>query len=163
MDSAGNPITQLESPLTICLPRPNNTKKSEKVCLSFFDEKKGEWRCQDECLSTDGKEDLICGTTDHLTNFALLLSGRSGKDDPCASGNENFVIAWLSLSFVGGAIVVVILSGVVIEISVRRKTNRRDRLLSRLRSSPPPHYSLLPGNLRNITVLESGGDFLIRF
>jgi hypothetical protein len=46
------------------------------ACLGFYDEGRGKWTCEDECLQEKG--DHLCGTTDHLTNFALLLGSSSG-------------------------------------------------------------------------------------
>jgi hypothetical protein len=128
LDSQGNSITQLDSPLTICLALPNSTKKDKRVCLSYYDEHAARWRCEDKCLtnfpqidsnSTGGgtKESLLCGKTDHLTNFALLLTG-SLEQDPCKSGKGN-TLAWVSLGMVVGAILLVALSVVVIELHFR--------------------------------------------
>ena len=47
-------------------------KKGNKVCLSYYDERAAKWKCQDECLTS--ANNLLCGQTPHLTNFALLLS-----------------------------------------------------------------------------------------
>ena len=64
-------------------------------------------------------ENLECGQTDHLTNFALLLVG-SDADDPCLSGKDN-TLAWVSLGMVAGAVVVVVFSVVLLEIRMRWK------------------------------------------
>lgn len=47
------------------------------TCLAFFDETTSKWACQDPCL--EKKNDQLCGQTDHLTSFAVLLTG--GHDD----------------------------------------------------------------------------------
>ena len=101
------------------------------MCLSFFDEKKKEWKCQDECLSSfEGKDNLLCGQTNHLTNFALLLSGSKGKS--CQSGDPEYVLEWLSLGFVAGALLIVSLFVLVFEVILRWKAHRRLALLSKL-------------------------------
>ena len=127
-DSEGEPITQLDTPLVICLELPNNTKidKANPPCLSYFDERKAKWRCVDECLTNPGKDSLLCGQTDHLTNFALLLSGAAGGSgsDPCHSVSHDNTLAWISLGMVAGAVLIVALSVVVVEIRARWQVRR---------------------------------------
>ena len=120
-DSEGRPITQLDTPLVICLAQSNTTKleKGQSPCLSYYDERKDKWTCQDECLNNAGQGSLYCGRTDHLTNFALLLSGSSGKSDPCVSQSVDNTLAWASLGLVVGAILIVALGVIAIEIRVR--------------------------------------------
>jgi hypothetical protein len=143
LDGEGNSITQLDSPLTICLAISNNTKNGKRVCLSYYDERASQWRCEDKCLtsippkesnSTNGgtKEGLLCGQTDHLTNFALLLTG-SQEQDPCQSGKGN-VFSWISLGLVVGAILVVALSVVIFEIHFRWRHYKEDRYLTKVLS-----------------------------
>jgi hypothetical protein len=145
-DGQGNSITQLDSPLTICLVMPNTTKKAERVCLSFFDEIKKKWRCEDECLTniaTKGANDkggtevenLLCGQTGHLTNFALLLVGSDGQD-PCQSSKDN-TLAWVSLGLVAVAIVVVALSGLVVEARIRWRLSLLNNKLKRAAQHTP--------------------------
>ena len=139
LDGQGNSITQLDSPLTICLALPNNTKKDKRVCLSYYDERKNDWRCEDDCLTTVGnnaaagetkRENLLCGQTSHLTNFALLLKGND-REDPCKSGDNN-TLAWISLGMVGGAILFVFLSVVMVEVLFRWRYYKQRRLLKKI-------------------------------
>ena len=58
----------------------------------------------------------------HLTNFALLLIGNDGEDQ-CLSGKDN-TLAWVSLGMVAGAIVIVALSVVLVEVWVRWKKHQ---------------------------------------
>ena len=152
LDGQGNFITELDSPLTICFAAPNGTKRSQNLCLSFYDERKNKWRCEDECLTTgaargvnasnagaDG-ENLLCGQTSHLTNFALLLIGGDGEA-PCLSGKGN-TFAWISLGMVGGAILAVSLSVVAIEINFRRTRYQTDRKLKVLTDAVGNQLSL---------------------
>ena len=122
VDSQDNLITQLDEPLTICFPLPsvqNKTKKIGKVCLGYYKERKDKWICEDQCLTTVGKNGsssgLLCGQSSHLTNFALLLGGQAGSSDPCSSKEGN-TLAWVSLGMVAGAIVLVALSVVLFEV-----------------------------------------------
>jgi hypothetical protein len=133
-DGQGRSITELDLPLTVCLALSNNTKKDERVCLSYYDEKKGKWRCEDECLTNinnrkNGTGNLLCGETGHLTNFALLLSGQRGgqEEDPCQSISRDLTLSWVSLGFVLGAFVLIVLCGLVIEVNVRWRVHVRNR------------------------------------
>ena len=143
LDRSGNLITRLDSSLTICLALSNTAKKG-RVCLSYFDELKGKWRCEDECLttiSTKGakandettKGNILCGKTGHLTNFALLLIGND-REDPCQSKDNT--LAWVSLGMVAGAVVVVALSVFVVEFRIRWMRRLLDKELSRAFSQP---------------------------
>jgi hypothetical protein len=76
-DAAGDEITQLEEPVTLCLKA--DTSKGGDSCLGYYDAEKKTWECQDECLKENG--DLLCGKTDHFTSFAILLGGGKGSCD----------------------------------------------------------------------------------
>ena len=79
VDSKNNSITDLDVPLTVCFVPSDEENKRQ--CLSYYDERKAKWKCEDKCL-TRTKEGSLCGQTNHLTNFALLLLGPS-EEDPC--------------------------------------------------------------------------------
>ena len=137
IDEKGVSITQLDAPLIICLALPNTTIKSDKFCLSYFDEDKAKWRCEDECLTNtpsngnpaSEESKFLCGETSHLTNFALLLTG--GSDNAaCQSKSDNNTLGWVSLGMVAGAIVLVALCGLVVEVNFRWKAHRQAALLS---------------------------------
>ena len=130
----GNLVTKLSPQLTICFPRPNVTRKSERVCLSFFNERKAKWECEDECLTTtDNAGDTVCGQTDHLTNFALLLMGGSSQkdQDPCQSVSQNETLSWISLGMVIGAILIVAVGVVAVEVRTRVERTRLEGVLHR--------------------------------
>ena len=145
-DGQGNSITKLDSPLTICLALPNK-ERGQRVCLSYYDERKDKWRCEDKCLTTiaskgtkssnsnNKEESLLCGQTDHLTNFALLLIG-SERDDPCQHSRDD-TISWISLGMVGGAVLLVAFSGLVVEFQIRRRRIKLDRELAKAFSPNP--------------------------
>ena len=88
------------------------------MCLGYLDERTGKWECEDPCLEQD-QNGLYCGSTGHLTSFALLLSG-GGNNDPCASGDD-YLLAWISLGFICGALCFTFLAAIIIEIRVRIK------------------------------------------
>lgn len=111
-DANGNSITKLSSSIRICLTEKISPVEKDKACLGYFDTKSNQWKCEDQCLDQEG--DSYCGTTDHLTSFALLFNG-NGNNDPCASG-ENYTLAWISLGFITAAVVIVILATVAVEL-----------------------------------------------
>ena len=141
LDSQGNAITQLDSPLTICLALFNTLDKAQRVCLSYNDENKDKWSCEDECLTTvaskgtngsNGRaksDHFLCGQTTHLTNFALLLTGND-RENPCQSGPSN-TLSWISLGMVGGAVLLVIISAPIAELQFRRRKIQVDRQLAK--------------------------------
>ena len=126
-------VTELDYPLTICLPRSTSKGvKSRDICLSFFDTEESEWRCQDECLIERG--DLLCGQTDHLTDYALFLSGTgqgSHKGNKCgsdsASGDDS--IFWASFGMILGASFIVCLCVVANESLIYWKHRRQHDLV----------------------------------
>ena len=124
VDSQGNLITILDSPLTICLPRLNTTKKEDNVCLGYLDEANGEWKCEDTCPENK-KNRFVCGQTDHLTNFALLLLGNLENGNPCESQARNSTISWISLGLVAAAVVYVAIGVLCIEVYYRRHSKSR--------------------------------------
>ena len=126
VDEDGQAISQLNFELTVCFPKPEG-KKNEQLCLSYYDETRDKWICQDKCLTKpENKDSLLCGQTDHLTNFALLFTGSNGKkDEPCQSDNPGHVLSWLSLGFVSGAFLIIILSVPIIEVYYRKNAKKR--------------------------------------
>ena len=127
-------LTQLDHSLTICFPRPLNTKKSDKLCLGYFDEDKSKWKCEDKCLTVPGKgssggDHVVCGETGHLTNFALLLD-LSEEGEPCQS--DNFILASIATGLVGGAVLVVAFSVLLLEVYFRHKQNRLSRHIRKI-------------------------------
>jgi len=121
-DNLGNPVTQFSFPITVCIPFFTGTKMNEQ-CLGYFDEQAKKWKCEDHSLISDGLS--RCGTTYHLTNFALLLDVSGGDSTPL-----DHVIEWLSLGFLVAAIVLVGLSVVMIELYARKKKKKRERKFS---------------------------------
>jgi len=70
-----------------------SSRVNDDSCLAFIDESKNppEWRCEDSCLDYDSDSSVACGTTDHFTNFAILLDGGSAGGDPCGSSTNDFI------------------------------------------------------------------------
>lgn len=69
-------------PVTICFDNNEVIKSAvagKTACLGYFDEHDKAWVCEDACLEVD-KGGKVCGTTDHFTNFAVLLEGGGGKE-----------------------------------------------------------------------------------
>ena len=64
--------------IEVCLTVSDVDEAKESGCLSFYDEDRDRWVCEDPCLEFDG--DTACGTTDHLTkyvNYSRLVSSLS--------------------------------------------------------------------------------------
>ena len=62
---------QLPAPITICFVVASLSTHNK--CLGFIDPSSATWQCQDRALWVEG--DMLCGSTPHLTNFAILLLG----------------------------------------------------------------------------------------
>src|SRR3990167_6151668 len=69
----------------------------------------------------------ICGETDHFTNLAILL-GDTSPGNGCSEESLNSVIAWLSLVLIILAMVIFLFSILLIEIRVRRESNKLVKL-----------------------------------
>jgi len=83
-----------EKPVQICFANSSAIKaavENNDACLGFFDEHDKQWRCEDTCVEVNDKGQ-VCGSTDHFTNFAVLLSGGDGKEK-CGgeAKNDDFV------------------------------------------------------------------------
>lgn len=126
-DEYGNEINNFDEPVQLCFSA--NGKSTSNKCLNYYDEDKGEWVCTDPCL--EASNDLICGFTNHFTNFAILLGG--GGEDECGD-DDGYTIAYLSIAFIIVAIVIVITAAVLIELKVRRSRKHLTRALSRAAS-----------------------------
>ena len=105
LDSFGFEI-QPENDIEICFQVSSDTKKDE-TCLGFFNTENQQWECEDECLSEPNKNTL-CGQTDHLTNFGLLLTGSGGADKCDSAGGIDQIILYLSIAFAACAIMAII-------------------------------------------------------
>lgn len=74
----------------ICIE--STAEANEDLCLGFLDESSNppKWKCEDPCLQKNS-DGLLCGNTDHFTNFALLLNGGSGKNKGCGSDSDKWI------------------------------------------------------------------------
>lgn len=86
------PGTKFNGEATICLT-VDSKESTQSACLAFYNEKTTTWECQDPCLTPN--KDQLCGKTDHLTSFAILLGTRSDSET-CSSGSIPFVGGVLS-------------------------------------------------------------------
>ena len=125
---------QPTAPILICFDSSKNgtNKNSEGTCLGSFDESKRKWVCDDPCLTV--ANGTLCGTVDHLTNFALLLggSGKRKNGDPCASeSSPGFILSYISAALVGTAICIVLFSIVLVEIRIQyyRRASVRNKVV----------------------------------
>lgn len=81
---------------------------------------------------------MLCGETDHLTSFALLLKGDGSGFGDC-DDNEDYLIAWLSLAFVAFALVIFFIFVIVFESRMAYRNYRRERLLSSISKMQSQH------------------------
>ena len=49
--------------------------------MGYFDVQTNSWICQDKCLKSSSNN-FVCGSTNHFTNFGILLEGVSSGCDP---------------------------------------------------------------------------------
>jgi hypothetical protein len=68
--------------LEICLRVSGNPRTSD-TCLAYFDNSRNHWVCEDSSLNRDGN--FLCGTTDRITNYAILEL----EDDQYDNDNNN--------------------------------------------------------------------------
>ncbi len=80
------PGGRFAKPVEVCLEQRGDDK-SDSLCLGFFNDASDQWECEDACLEKKGG--LLCGSTDHFTNFALLLSGGSSKGGQCDDDDDD--------------------------------------------------------------------------
>lgn len=129
-DSKGRPVNKFSKALEICI-QEESSQVNKDACLGYWDTEKSEWICQDACLESQNDGELWCGTTDHLTSFAILLGGNRGSD-PCGGKDvTDYVIAWVSLGLISTAVVVFVLSVLLIEVRYRcHRAHRRTEIQS---------------------------------
>ena len=73
----------------------------------------------------------MCGETSHFTNFALLLAGNGGSGgnaDPCSSSSPDYTLPYVSLGMVAGAICLVLIGVVLVEVRVRIRGHIRKKM-----------------------------------
>lgn len=120
-------LTQFDAdPVTLCF---FNVDTTEDRCLAFINDA-GEWECEDFCLSA-GKDNSVCGDSDHLTNFAILLDTRGGSDSRCDSSSLDLSFVWASTALVVAAIILVLFTGLVYEVRLRMAVKADDVRLTR--------------------------------
>lgn len=131
VDGSGNVLDTFDGDdLEVCFSTEDFD--TDDVCLGFYNDD-GTWECQDYCLSTtsgtDG-EDLLCGNTPHLTNFALLLSDEAGSESRCGSSSIDFLFVYLSVAAVCLAMIIVFIAVAARESYLRYDIYQTDKRLT---------------------------------
>jgi len=126
VDQTGRPVHQLRESLEICLKPVAGSEGAP--CLSFLDEESDKWICEDKCLKKE-KSGALCGTTGHLTSFALLLQIDGGDKEDCGDEAALTPIVILSIAFLGAAGLLVVLSTILIELRYHWKRRARSQAL----------------------------------
>lgn len=67
--------SQIPTTITICFATTDLSTANK--CLGYIDPNSNVWMCEDRSLRVIN--DQLCGVTDHLTNFAILLLGGNAK------------------------------------------------------------------------------------
>lgn len=80
---------RFQKPATLCLKA--DVPAESGSCLGWYDGASKEWKCEDECLEQVSPS-FWCGTTDHFTNFAVLLTG-SSSDSKCSSDQNDDLLS----------------------------------------------------------------------
>ena len=88
------------------------------------------WECQDRSLYID-KTGQMCGETDHLKSFALLLGAGIGSSDPYFFQSS---IAWVSLGLLLKAIAMVLLGNGAVELRYYRRRKIQSKQFRALES-----------------------------
>jgi len=123
----GNAITSLSQEIQICIKSNATTQGNDRLCLGYLNDS-GEWVCQDYCLTSNSN--FLCGFTDHLTNFAILLDSNGGGSDDCDS--ESYAGVGIATA-VSVGIALICMVGIVIVLEVgyfKRKQNKRKQILA---------------------------------
>eukprot|EP01095_Lingulamoeba_sp_RSL-Kostka_P001483 TRINITY_DN1205_c1_g1_i8.p1 TRINITY_DN1205_c1_g1~~TRINITY_DN1205_c1_g1_i8.p1 ORF type:complete len:360 (+),score=137.03 TRINITY_DN1205_c1_g1_i8:1404-2483(+) len=129
IDGNGFIQTSLDTDIELCLST-NENEEIEDLCLGYLDESINppEWTCEDQCLEKDG--DFVCGTSDHLTSFAVLLDSGSGSGG-CGNNEDNKLYIYLSVAAIVIALLCIIFVVVSFDIKKRyekfqyKKENKR--------------------------------------
>lgn len=96
--------------------------------MGYLEISTGKWICEDECLEKSNNKNMLCGETDHLTSFALLLTGNN-SNSKCSDGNEDYIYAWLSLAFVSLAIIIVLVAVMSKEVQLYKRKQKINKFL----------------------------------
>jgi len=104
--------SSLNNEVEICI-KPNRNVDANSGCLGFYDEQAQQWKCQDDCLE-EQQSGLLCGKTDHFTNFAILLTGSSSHDGCHSMSGVYITGSWegdliLTSCFIGVAVFLVVI------------------------------------------------------
>lgn len=119
-------VTQFNSnPVTLCF---FNVDTTDNRCLGFINDA-GDWECEDYCLTGSGG--AVCGDSDHLTSFAILLDTEGGSDSRCGSSSLDLRLVWASSALVISAVVVVLLVVAAYEVHLRRSIKADNTRLTR--------------------------------
>ena len=118
--------TQLGGDVEICIQPIQSNSNIKDLCLGFLDEssKPPKWECEDNNLKKKSSG-LLCGKTNHFTNFAILLAGT-----PNSSNDYNDeIFIWLSISLLSICIIIFFISALAIETRYRLRKRKMDSKL----------------------------------
>jgi hypothetical protein len=96
----GPATKRFAEPMQLCFSVDATIRGRENLCLGYYDEGSNTWRCEDTCLVPEKtsvrRKILLCGQTDHFTNFAILRAGPNDDESGCTVTEEDlpFPIEW---------------------------------------------------------------------
>ena len=88
--------------------------------MGYFDVQTNSWVCQDKCLKPSSNH-FVCGSTNHFTNFGVLLEGSSSGCDPQYIFGKAVYDSILALGIAG----IVVCCGIMILAFGSTKIGRR--------------------------------------
>lgn len=123
-DESGRSITEFEDPIEICLEVEEDEDDGE-ACLGFYVQEEDAWECEDPCLKRSSDSRQLCGDTDHLTTFSILLDSTGGGNDPCDSSDGSMDLTMTILSAgsicLFGLLAVLIMAAYEIRVRLRKQ------------------------------------------
>ena len=128
--------TQPTKEVEICIMQSGDIDV-DKACLGYLNEDSivPRWECEDESLKK--KDTFLCGTTDHFTNFAILLDSSNGG----GSDSESYeIFIWLSIALIVLSICTFVVAVVIIESRYMLKARKMNSKLESLRQSSGTTY-----------------------
>merc|ERR1712110_613766 len=95
--------------------------KDDQACLGYLSEECGDWICEDTSLE-DKEGGKKCGSTGHFSSFAILIGANLSSG--CGSNRVDDVVTWLSVALGILAIIIVLVSAMIKEITIRVRRAR---------------------------------------
>lgn len=123
-DESGRSVTEFDDSIEICLEVEEDEDDGE-ACLGFYDEEEGVWECEDPCLERSSNSRQLCGDTEHLTTFSILLDSSGGGNDPCNSSDDGMDLTMTIVS--AGSVCCIALLALLVMLAYEARMRIRKR------------------------------------